>query len=442
MNLEINNKKWTRILLYVYLIVMFMFIFLWSYKTPFYNDDLFFSSNHASISSILASGVDDYFMSNGRFFGQTFTRIILSRGTIFSSVCTGIAFILLLIILLNLTNSIKGNSVYLDRLVITTVSVILFVPGFASVFIWRAGVGNYLMTAVIEMLLLLIVYKRTKRDNKLVAVVAALVGFVAGWGNENTSGGIILICLLLILKKYLVKDKVPMKLICGTLGLILGYIILIVAPGGKKRAQLNDYAYLHQNVLKRLYEGFERQIGFFYSDIWIVIFLSLLIIVIVTATIFWKNNPTFFDGIIFIIGGLASGIVMILAPEGMDTGRTYLGTTLLLIVGILLLIPLRIESKGLKCVYISTVLVLTLICFFNVVIGIRESRNINSQISERYNYILRDNHKVVKVKPIEFENNKYTLSSVYAEVRETNDTSIFPNNCYYRYFNKVVRIQK
>lgn len=419
-----------------------MFIFLWSYKTPFYNDDLFFSSNHASISSLLASGVDDYFMSNGRFFGQTFTRIILSRGVMFSSVCTGIAFVLLLIILLNLTNTIKANSVYLDRLVITTVLVILFVPGFASVFIWRAGVGNYLMTAVIEMLLLLIVYKRTKRDNKLVAVVAALVGFVAGWGNENTSGGIILICLLLILKKYLVKDKVPIKLICGTLGLIFGYLMLIFAPGGKKRAQLNDNAYLHQNFLKRLYEGFERQISFFYSDVWIVVFLSLLIIVIVTATIFWKNNPTFLDGIIFIIGGLASGIVMILAPEGMDTGRTYLGTTLLLIVGILLLIPLRIEDKGLKCVYISTVLVLTLICFFNVVIGIRESRNINSQILKRYNYILHDNHKVVKVKPIEFENNKYTLSSVYAEVKETNDISTFPNNCYYRYFNKVVRVQK
>ncbi|MDL2058276.1 DUF6056 family protein [Limosilactobacillus reuteri] len=442
MNLEINNKKWTRILLCVYLIVMFMFIFLWSYKTPFYNDDLFFSSNHASISSLLASGVDDYFMSNGRFFGQTFTRIILSRGVMFSSVCTGIEFVLLLIILLNLTNTIKANSVYLDRLVITTVSVILFVPGFASVFIWRAGVGNYLMTAVIEMLLLLIVYKRTKRDNKLVAVVAALVGFVAGWGNENTSGGIILICLLLILKKYLVKDKVPIKLICGTLGLIFGYLMLIFAPGGKKRAQLNDNAYLHQNFLKRLYEGFERQISFFYSDVWIVVFLSLLIIVIVTATIFWKNNPTFLDGIIFIIGGLASGIVMILAPEGMDTGRTYLGTTLLLIVGILLLIPLRIEDKGLRCVYISTVLVLTLICFFNVVIGIRESRNINSQILKRYNYILHDNHKVVKVKPIEFENNKYTLSSVYAEVKETNDISTFPNNCYYRYFNKVVRVQK
>lgn len=442
MNLEINNKKWTRVLLCVYLIVMFMFIFLWSYKTPFYNDDLFFSSNHASISSLLASGVDDYFMSNGRFFGQTFTRIILSRGVMFSSVCTGIAFVLLLIILLNLTNTIKANSVYLDRLVIITVSVILFVPGFASVFIWRAGVGNYLMTAVIEMLLLLIVYKRTKRDNKLVAVVAALVGFVAGWGNENTSGGIILICLLLILKKYLVKDKVPIKLICGTLGLIFGYLMLIFAPGGKKRAQLNDNAYLHQNFLKRLYEGFERQISFFYSDVWIVVFLSLLIIVIVTATIFWKNNPTFLDGIIFIIGGLASGIVMILAPEGMDTGRTYLGTTLLLIVGILLLIPLRIEDKGLKCVYISTVLVLTLICFFNVVIGIRESRNINSQILKRYNYILHDNHKVVKVKPIEFENNKYTLSSVYAEVKETNDISTFPNNCYYRYFNKVVRVQK
>ncbi len=84
-----------------------------------------------------------------------------------------------------------------------------------------------------------------------------------------------------------------------------------------------------------------------------MVLFSLLIIVLVVAVMFWKNNPIFIDGIIFIIGALASGIVMILAPEGMDTGRAYLGTTLLLIVGILLLIPLKINNKGIKCIYFS-----------------------------------------------------------------------------------------
>ncbi len=73
-------------------------------------------------------------------------------------------------------------------------------------------------------------------------------------------------------------------------------------------------------------------------------------------------------------------------------------------------------------------------------IGIQESKTINSQLSERYNYISHSKNKIVKVKPIKFRNNKYTLSSVYAEVKETDDVSGFPNNCYYHYFNKIVNI--
>ena len=37
-------------------------------------------------------------------------------------------------------------------------------------------------------------------------------------------------------------------------------------------------------------------------------------------------------------------------------------------------------------------------------IGIQESKTINSQLSERYNYISHSKNKIVKVKPIKFRN--------------------------------------
>ncbi len=164
-------------LLSLYSLIIFTFIFLWSYKTPFYNDDLFFVDHNAGVKSILVSGMDDYLV---RHLPESFYLKIL-----FFSICTGIAFVLLCLILLNLTNAIKNSSMYLERVIITTISIMLFVPGFASVFIWRAGVGNYLMTAVVEMLFLLIVYKKPRRDNKLISTAAIFIGFIAGWGEKT-----------------------------------------------------------------------------------------------------------------------------------------------------------------------------------------------------------------------------------------------------------------
>lgn len=432
----IRNKKWARVALIAYFILIFTIITIWSYKTPFLNDDLIFSHN-----SIIKKSIKDYFDSNGRLFGQIFTRFILSKGVLFSSICTGAAFSALTLILMYITNSIKNGLIYLERLLLVTISLFLFIPGFASVFLWRAGVGNYLIPAIIEFLFLLIILETTS-NAKWVPFLVFILGFFAGWGNENTSGGILLICILLIVKNYLNDKKVPLKLHSGTVGLLIGYIILMVSPGSKKRAHSNDFDYLQQGIFKRLIQGLERQVSFFYTDYWTIVFIALVIIVVVVAFTFWKNNSLFADGIILIIGGIAAGAVMIISPEGMDTGRTYFGSTLLLLIGTMKLIPLEINSKGIKVIYTSTLLVLMLMCFFNVVEGIQVADKFNSQLFTRYNYIDNSTNKVVEVTPITLnEYNKYDLSSIYWEVKHSTNTSTFPNNCYYKYFNKRVTLK-
>lgn len=57
------------------------------------------------------------------------------------------------------------------------------------------------------------------------------MGIVTGTTNENTVGGIIIICL-----GYLFLKKVDRKRIWPTIGLLIGYVVLLSSPGDASRA--------------------------------------------------------------------------------------------------------------------------------------------------------------------------------------------------------------
>lgn len=156
---------------------------------------------------------------------------------------------------------------------------------------------------------------------------------------------------------------------------------------------------------------------------------------------FWKQNRLFWDGLIFIIGGIASAIVMIVSPSGTDAGRTYLGAFLLLLIGMMLLIPQDLESqKGLKCLYLCFVSVMAILCFFSVAKGIQELNVLNNQLRARYSYIAQSKTKEIRVEPVYYKDNNYSLSTAYAEVTPSKNFQVFPNNCYQVYFTPFVKL--
>ena len=171
-------------------------------------------------------------------------------------------------------------------------------------------------------------------------------------------------------------------------------------------------------------------------------FISIVVIVLVVSMMFWKQNRLFWDGLIFIIGGIASAIVIIVSPSGTDAGRTYLGAFLLLLIGMMLLIPQDLESqKGLKCLYLCFVSVMAILCFFSVSKGIQESNVLNNQLRARYSYIAQSKTKEIRVEPVYYKDNNYSLSTAYAEVTPSKNFQVFPNNCYQVYFNKNVYLK-
>lgn len=403
------------------------------------NDDLYYAN--AKWSFLLRLGVNDYFGSNGRFFGQTFTRFILSKGMLFSSLCTAVLFIVLLMILFHLSRSITKETIYFSRIIAITVTVFLFTPSFGSVFLWRAGVGNYLAMAVMELSFLLLLCHPIS-NNTLNYLLVIILGFIAGWGNENTSGAIILICILMLVKNYVQNHVISITLLLGMLSVIIGFIFLLFSPGSQSRLRLSVSGYSELSAFAKLRRGIVMFIDYFTNTFSLsLVFISIVVVVLVVSVMFWRQNNLFYDGLIFIIGGVASAIVMVVSPSGTDEGRTYLGAFLLLLIGILLLIPQNLENqRALKCLYLCAVSVMTVLCFFSVAKGIQESSVLNSQLRARYSYIMHSKTRKLSVDPIRYQNNNYSLSTVYAELTPSRDSKIFPNNCYQVYFGKNVSL--
>lgn len=430
---KINIKN---ILIYL---ITYIVIFVWSYKTPYLDDDLVFKNRN--LGQIVHDGIYDYFNSNGRFFGQSFTRLILSVNPLFSSLCSAFLFVILIWLILHISQvnkkTIKDtNSIHLIFLIM---AFVLLVPDFSSPIIWRSGVGNYLATTVVDMLFIWL-FLNKKFNNNFYIILTCLTGFIAGWGNENTSGGIILFSLSVIIYNLLKTNKVKVKEVLGTAFMILGYLILIFSPGDHKRMEANDSEFLKMGIITRTIMNFKKMFNYFISEPYNIVFLLLVLNIVVIAFFFWRTNHNYLIGNLLIICGLCSALVLILSPEGMDTGRTYFGPYTLMFMGSVMLVPSEFHNSYSRCIYTCvyvTTIFLSCIALMN---GAIMAKDFNRQLIQRYQYIEqeRSHSKQVSLVPIQYKKNKYTLSTSYAEVAKGSKDQ-FPNNIYYwNYKVKVV----
>ncbi|MBR2214556.1 MAG: hypothetical protein IJ849_02215 [Selenomonadaceae bacterium] len=106
---------------------------------------------------------------------------------------------------------------------------------FAPAFLWVTGSLNYLWPTV----LLLEFLRRYEREFLVPGEGNAPpymfgLGLMAGWTNENTIWFFIILVGLFIRRRRR-EGKVPTWMVVGLLGLILGYVLLLAAPGNMVR---------------------------------------------------------------------------------------------------------------------------------------------------------------------------------------------------------------
>ncbi len=158
---------------------------------------------------------------------------------------------------------------------------------FVSVFLWLTGACNYLWSAVLW-IGFLIPYIRKWYDNEnmrksenqsiWIGLIMFLFGILAGWTNENTGCNIILLLILMFIKEKNFGYTVCKWEIAGLIGFVIGYILLLSAPGNFARIaeDLSHGSYSSDWIQNLYHNGVVWLVGIaFQFPLWIALWKIL-----------------------------------------------------------------------------------------------------------------------------------------------------------------------
>ena len=252
----------------VQLLLLGIFVLAWyfNYSYPLLWDDYVYSyvftaqsfSTSLPLDAKRVTGIDDiivsqynhYFSWGGRLVAHTIAQFFLWTGKLFFNIFNALVFLLIILEILWIAN--KGNVNFdfqFDEVLWTFSLFWIFSVFLSDCLTWLTISCNYLWTTAILLLFLLFYVRAYFRpeaklflsDKLPVNFSLFFFGVVAGCTNENT------VCFVILILFYFVyavnfdkiqstnNDKILQHMIVGLVGLVVGYLFLMLAPGNYNR---------------------------------------------------------------------------------------------------------------------------------------------------------------------------------------------------------------
>lgn len=351
-----NKEQRTKYLFILSVIVSAALIFVFNVLTPMMTDDLFYAKTVSEASSfweLIGQEYQQYLTWSGRSVSHLILRCFLKADKIVFNVANSLVFVwLTLLIYWNVEHKRKYDS---GVFILINLLVWIFGVVFRQTVLWETGACNYLWGAAIILSFVTlyrygIMHAHQLKHPALWAILIPIPGILAGWCNENTSGGGILV-VLLYLGYYLygeygqingIKENSNIKegrklrgmklwMITGVLGQLAGFMFMILAPGNALRAQVQEeehsglFAYIarFQKITMAIHDNF----------------LTLLIIGLILFIIIcyqqgnwkavWRIGAS---GITWFLVFLSTCYALVLTTEPMP--RAYFGAGIFLIIAV------------------------------------------------------------------------------------------------------------
>lgn len=235
----------------------YLYTFIWqghSMFTPLTEEAVRISS----LKDVFVSQWSHYFTWSGRAVSHTLIQLFLWAGKPVFNLLN--SFIAILLIAEIYWCAHKGKvSLYFDSSSLCWIAFALwaFTPGFSGVFLWISGACNYLWTAVFLLGFLLpyirkyYCFEEVMTANKYFKFLMFFLGMIAGWSNENSICWIILALFVFIFVNRN-SSKKESWMFAGLAGLIIGYALLMFAPGNVARLNVE---LTHMNVSENTVMG-------------------------------------------------------------------------------------------------------------------------------------------------------------------------------------------
>lgn len=220
----------------------YLYSFVWQGKPMFVplSED---AKRISSWNDLFLSQWSHYFTWSGRSVAHTLAQLFLWLGKdIFNFVNAFIGTILVAEIYWCINRGKISTEFEAGRLLWIFFVLWAFVPGFSVIFFWLTGSCNYLWTNVILLgFMIPYIHKYYYVDKEYAnkgyySFIMLFWGILAGWTNENSACWVIVLLFALIwhLKKD-EKVEVSKWIYTGLIGLLMGYSLLLLAPGNLAR---------------------------------------------------------------------------------------------------------------------------------------------------------------------------------------------------------------
>ena len=335
----------------------FVLIFIFNVLTPMMTDDLFYSktvSEASSIRDLFAQEYTQYMTWTGRSVCHMILRFFLLTDKMVFNVANSVAFVLLtLLIYWNVDHRKKYDTpVYL----LVNLLIWMFGVVFRQTVLWETGACNYLWGAVLIMGFVTLYRYGLKRESGggqesegvvpkqadglkhpvLWAVFLPVLGVLAGWCNENSSGGGLLM-VLLCLGFYLYEKKKGLHaikpwMITGLLGNLAGLAIMVLAPGNAIRSQAQPEEE-HSGLLGYMARFQKITLAVRENFLLLLIIGILLFIIVYYQKKSWKALWAYSrNGFLWAFVFLATCYALVLTPE--PQARAYFGAGVFLTVSV------------------------------------------------------------------------------------------------------------
>lgn len=417
----------------IMLLLIFISMLALNFLTPLLADDYSYGLNLANkkltgIIDIYNYQIWHYFNWGGRTIAHTFAQTLLMFPKAIFNIVNSIIYTCLVYLIylhgkLNRREKNPRNS-YL----ILLIHLILWfiIPVFGQSFIWLIGSCNYLWTTVIVVYFLLLFRKNEKENKWYKIIIMFLIGILAGWTNENTSAG-----LIVILFSTLIIDKITTKKwnltktkVAGIVGSLIGFVLMICAPGNYIRnAAFKDDTFIIIKFIKRAIDITGN------AEIYILP-LIIAIIILISLKIYHKKKIEK-EVTPFILGGFAATYSMVASPQFPE--RSWTGVIVYLIIALVILVyDFEKIHRIYKFILVDFCIILSIIFIGEYLNAARDINNLRNTWNEREKIIEKSNkNQIFKFYRYETTNNKnpsYGLSDI------GNDYKVWPNSSIAKYY--------
>lgn len=344
-----GKEKRAGLLFALTVVLAWIFIFIFNVLTPMMTDDLFYAktvSQAVSFWDLVRQEYEQYLTWSGRSVCHLILRCFLKADKMVFNVANSLVFVwLTLLVYWNIEHKKKY-----DKGVYLLINLFLWMFGvvFCQTVLWETGACNYLWgTAIIVSFVTAFRYgilrEKAFRHPAVWSVFLFFLGIAAGWCNENTSGGGILMVLIL-LGFYLYEGKerdgkkggfrwgrLRIWMAAGILGQFIGFLFMVMAPGNALRAAVREeehsglFAYISrfQKITLAVRENF----------------LALLLIGLLLFIVIWYQQESWKavwragrNGLAWFLVFLATCYALVLTAEPMP--RAYFGAGVFLIIAV------------------------------------------------------------------------------------------------------------